>query len=156
MSVLGRAALAAMAIAFAPMTAAADPLTYAGVRTMVEGMGYTPADVSTTPGAEKFEVVIVTDGFNVPVGFEVSKSGRYIWCTAFLGKSTLTGERALALMKRGGSVQPTSFWLTDKDELKIGIAIDNREVTPAHLKFVMEKLAGDVGKTADIWQAPVQ
>lgn len=151
-----RAALAAVVVAFAPMTAAADPLTYAGVRTMVEGMGHETADVSTTPGEEKFEVVINTEGFKVPVGFEVSKSGRYIWCTAFLGKSTLNGERALALMKRGGSVQPTSFWLTDKDELKIGIAIDNREVTPAHLKFVMEKLAADVGKTADLWQAPAQ
>ena len=156
MRIPGYAALAAAVIAFAPMTAAADPLNYAGVRTMVEGMGHTTSDVSKTPGEEKFEVVITTEGFTVPLGFEVSKSGRYIWCTAFLGKSTLDGARALALLKRGGSVQPTTFWMTDKDELKIGIAIDNRDVTPAHLKFVMEKLAADVGKTADVWQAPPQ
>jgi len=154
MKVTGRIALVAAAMAFAPMTAAADPLTYAGVKTMIEGMGHTATEISTKPGEEKFEIVVVTEGFNVPLGFEVSKSGRYIWCTAFLGKSTLDGDRAIALLKRIGAVQPTSFWLTDKDELKMGIAIDNRDVTPAHLKFVTEKLANDVSKTADIWQAP--
>lgn len=35
----------------------------------------------------------------------------------------------------------------------IGIAIDNRDVKPDTLKFVMDKLAGDVGKTSDVWQA---
>ena len=69
----------------------------------------------------------------------MAKSTRYIWCTANLGKSTLTGERALGLLNRGGSVQPTSFWITDSGDLKIGVAIDNRDVTPAHMKFVMEK-----------------
>ena len=40
--------------------------------------------------------------------------------------------------------------------LKIGMAIDNRDITPTHLKFVMEKVAADVGSTADVWQAPQQ
>lgn len=154
MRVLGRAALAAAVIAFMPMTAAADPLTYAGVKAMVQGMGYTATDISTKPGEEKFEIVVVTDGFDVPLGFEVSKSSRFIWCTAFLGKSTLDGERALALMKRLSGVQPTSFWLTENDDLKVGMAIDNRDVTPAYLKYVVEKVANDVGNMSDVWQAP--
>lgn len=149
-----RAAIAVCVLAALPMTAAADPLTYPALKTMVEGMGYTPNELSKTTDEPKFEVTITTTGFNVPIGFEITKSGRYIWCTAYLGKSTLNGERALALLKRGPTVQPTSFWLTSSDDLKIGIAIDNRDVTPAHLKFIIEKLAADVGSTADIWQAP--
>lgn len=156
MKVLARAAVIAGLIAFTPMAAVADPLTYGGLKSMVENMGHTLKEISTTPGGEKFEVTISAGGFDVPVGFEVAKSTRYVWCTAYLGKSTLTGERAIALLSRGGSVQPTSFWITDKGDLKIGMAIDNRDITPAHLKFVMEKLAADVGSTADVWQAPPQ
>ena len=156
MKVLARAAVLAGAIVLLPMTAMADPLTYGGLKSMVENMGHTINEISATPGSEKFEVTITTGAFNVPLGLEVAKSTRYIWCTASLGKSTLTGERALELLKRGGSVQPTSFWITDSGDLKIGVAIDNREVTPAHMKFVMEKLAADVGSTADLWQAREQ
>ena len=150
----GRAALAAAVVAFAPMTAAADPLTYAELKAMVEGMGHVTKDISTTPGEEKFELIVATDQFDVPLGFDVSKSKRFIWCTAFLGKSTLDGEGALALLKRLGGVQPTSFWMTENDDLKVGLAIDNRDVTPAHLKYVIEKVAKDVVSMVDVWQGP--
>jgi hypothetical protein len=121
-------ALAAVALFAAPLTAAAHPLTYPALKAMVAGT------------------------FNVPVGFEVSKSGRYIWTTANLGESKLSGDAALSALKRIGEIQPTSIWITAKGLLMIGIAIDNRDVTPAHLKFVTDKLGEDVGKTADIWQ----
>lgn len=156
MKVLVRAAMVAGATMFMPMTAMADPLTYGGLKSMVEGMGHEVKETSSTPGSEKFEVTITTDAFNVPLGLEVSKSGRYVWCAASLGKSTLSPDRARMLLQRAGGVQPTSFWITDSGDLKIGVAIDNREVTPAHMKFVMEKLAADVGSTADLWQAREQ
>ena len=113
MKVLVRAAMVAGATMFMPMTAMADPLTYGGLKSMVEGMGHEVKETSSTPGSEKFEVTITTDAFNVPLGLEVSKSGRYVWCAASLGKSTLSPDRARMLLQRAGGVQPTSFWITD-------------------------------------------
>lgn len=145
----------ASAIWIAP-AAAADPLNYDQLKEMVANMGYTPKDLPTTDGsaATKFEILIVTQNFNVPLGLEITKSGRFIWCTASLGESKLTGEKALEILKRSPSFQPTAFWITSKGLLTVGMTVDNREVTPAHLKFVLEKVAADVGSTSDLWQAP--
>ena len=152
-------AAAALASAFwsAP-AAAADPLNYDQLKAMVANMGYTPKDLPTTDGTPttKFEILIVTQNFNVPLGLEITKSGRFIWCTAVLGESKLTGEKALEVLKRAPSIQPTAFWITTKGQLTIGMTIDNREVTPAHMKFVLEKVAADVGSTSDLWQTPAE
>lgn len=152
MKALLRAAVAVCVLASLPLTAAADPLTYVQLKTMVAGMGYTPNDLSGE--ASKFEATLVTELFNIPIGFELSKSGRYIWCTANLGKSNVTGDRALDVLKRMGEIQPTTMWVSSNGNFMIGIAIDNRDVTAAHLKFVMDKLGADVGTTAPLWQAP--
>lgn len=146
-------ALAAMMIE-APL-AAADPLTPEQLKTMVANMGYTPKDLESTDGSpvNKFEIQLATSSFNVPVGVEITKSTRFIWCTASLGDSKLTPEQALEVLKNGSSIQPTSMWITSKGQLMIGMPIDNREVTPAYLKFVFEKVAADVGATAHLWQA---
>lgn len=145
----------ASAVWLAPV-AAADPLDYDKLTAMVAAMGHSPKPMTKTDGtpATKFEITITTSGFNVPMGLEVSPSGRYIWCTASLGASKLTGDDAIAALKKIGSIQPTTFWLTSADILMIGIAVDNRDVTPEHLKFIFDKLAGDVGSTASIWQKP--
>jgi len=145
------AALAAAAMLVAPLTAAADPLTYPALKTMVTNTGFTTNELGSTE-SPKFEATVKTESFNVPVGFEVTKSARYIWASASLGASKLTGDGALTALKRMTDIQPTSIWITSKGTLMMGIAIDNRDVKPDTLKFVMDKLAGDVAKTADIWQ----
>jgi len=145
-------ALAAVTLFAAPLTAAADPLTYPALKAMVAGMGFDAKEIGTAT-EPKFTIDVKAGTFNVPVGFEVSKSGRYIWTTANLGESKLSGDAAISALKRIGEIQPTSIWITAKGLLMIGIAIDNRDVTPAHLKFVTDKLGEDVGKTSDIWQS---
>lgn len=151
MKILARAAIAAGILAFMPLTAAADPLTYDTLKTLVTGLGYTPKDIGEE--SPKMEISVTTDAFNVPVGLEITKSARYIWVTANLGTSKLDGERALQLLKRGSTVQPTQFWITSSNNLMVGVAVNNVEVTADTLKFVIDKLGGDVGKTADLWQA---
>lgn len=147
-----RAAVAVCALAALPLTAAADPLTYEALKTMVTGMGYTPKEIGeTTP---KMEITVTTEAFNVPLGLEVTKSGRYVWATANLGQSTLDGARALEMIKRGTEFQPTQFWITSSNNLTIGLAINNIDIAPDTLKFAVEKLAADVGKSASLWQAP--
>jgi hypothetical protein len=145
----------ASAVWMAP-AAVADPLDLDQLKTTIAGMGYTmsaPLKPDGTP-SNNVEITIKTASFNVPIGVEISASGRYIWCKASLGQSQFTGEDALAALKRATSIQPTNFWITSSGMLMIGIAIDNRDVTPEHLKFIFEKLAADVSSTSDLWQKP--
>jgi hypothetical protein len=143
------------ALIMQPQRADAAPLTYPDLKTMVENLGYTSKEISKAGENPKFEVNASTQGFNVPIGFEVSPSGRYIWASANLGSASgIDGARALELLKKNFSIQPTSFWITGAGNLSIGMPIDNREVTPVHLKFVIDKLAGDVGATSSTWQVP--
>lgn len=145
-----RTGVLALALAGAPLTAAADPLSYDQLKTLVTNMGYTPKEVGvSTP---KMEILVVTPSFNVPIGLEVTASQRYVWLTANLGPSKLTPDQALALLKRSSEWQPTQFWVTSSNNLTIGLAINNTDVKPDVMKFQLEKLAGDVGKSSDIWQ----
>lgn len=143
----------ASAIWIAP-AAVADPLVLAQLKTMVTDMGYEPKDLPKTDGTAvtKFEITVATDDFTVPLGIEITPSARFIWCTANLGKSAVTGDVALEMLKRGGSIQPTSFWITSQGRLMVGMSIDNRDVTPAYLRFVFDKIAKDVSSTAELWQ----
>lgn len=140
--------------ATASLPAWADPLTYAQLKAVVEGMGYTPNVVKDDGESSMFEVSIPAGGFDVPVAFEVSKSTRYIWARANLGKQNLSGEDGLSLLRKIGDIQPSHFWITSSGVLSMGMAIDNRDITPTHLRFVLEKVANDVANTAALWNKP--
>ena len=137
----------------AAMPAIADPLDHAGLKTMLTGMGYTPKETGVAP-AQLLEINVTTASFNVPVGLEVSGSGRFVWARATLGDVGLTGEQALQALQSNASTQPVMFWLTSKNQLVIGMAIDNRDVTPEQLRFAIDKIAVDVNNTAPIWNKP--
>src|SRR5262245_39231414 len=109
------AALCAVAAYVAPVAAADPPLNFDQLKTMLAGMGYSPKDLDGD--SPKFSIDISTSNFNIPAGFEISKSGRYIWVTANLGISKLNGDLALQALHKIGDIQPTSFWVTPKNNL---------------------------------------
>ena len=136
------------------LPAFAEPLNYAGLRAMVEGMGYETKTLTDSGEQSLFEVTLSAGGFDIPVAFEVSKSTRYVWVRANLGKQPLTGEDGLALLRKTSEIQPAFFWVTSSGLLYLGMAVDNREITPAHMRFVMEKVVNDVANTAEAWSKP--
>lgn len=150
-----RAAAAGLAlvlsVAALPSAALAGALTYSQLQNMATNMGYAPNQISEGADSPKFEIQTKSGTFNVPLGLEISPSGRFVWISANLGQITLNGDQAISILKRGTSVQPTQFWYTDKGNLMIGMAIDNRDVTTAYLRFVIDKVGADVAATADIW-----
>jgi hypothetical protein len=137
----------------AALPAIAEPLDHAKLKTMLTGMGYTPKETGVAP-SQLLEVSITTASFNVPVGLEVSGSGRFVWARATLGDVNLTGEQALEALRSNANTQPVMFWLTSKNQLVIGMAIDNRDITPEQLRFALDKIAVDVTNTAPIWNKP--
>ena len=148
-----RSFLPAVALAFAvPSQVLAAPLSGAQLQTMVANMGYTPNVLSKPGEALKFEITTKAGTFTVPISFEITPSGRYIWATANLGSAaTMSGDKALALLRKNVATQPVMFWISTGNQLVCGMAIDNREVTPAHMKFVIDKIGADIAGSADVW-----
>ncbi len=130
--------------------ATTDKVTAAGLAPLLTGMGYDPKPLGTEAGKEKFEVAIVDEKFTIPVAFEVSPSGRYIWLTVNLGpeKPTL---KARDLLKQNFEIQPSQFYITGKGNLMVAIGIENRGVTPALVKWNIEKVVKDVSSSSELW-----
>lgn len=126
------------------------PLDLDGLKALIANMGYEKKDLSET----KFEISITQDTFDVPVAFEVSGSGRYIWLTAFLGKVPDEGLPALqanALLRRNHSIQPAHFYVTSTSSLMIGLAVENRGMDAVMMRRAVSKLAADVASSSDDW-----
>ncbi len=150
-----RSVLFAGLLSMVPAAAWADPLNLAGVKSLVEGMGYESSEIKNDDGlVTKLEITLQSGDLTVPIGLEVSPSTRYVWCTIFFGPAGhIDGTKALEILKRQGGVQPSHFWITAQNELKLGIAVDNREITPVSFRYVLEKLAADTANTIDLWDA---
>ncbi|HRI25036.1 MAG TPA: hypothetical protein PLZ45_10175 [Ferruginibacter sp.] len=123
------------------------------LKEMLIGMGLTVKDLNTEAGKEKYEVSLSAGGFNIPVGYEISPSGNFVWLTANLGKpkdatSTMNAE----LLKQNANIQPCQFYISGKGNLMMGLAIENRGLTPAIMRRHTDKFSGDVSKTSSYWQ----
>ena len=125
-------------------------LDHAQLKAMVTGLGYEAKDLNAT----KVEFTIKTDAFNIPIGAEVSPSGRYIWLTSFLGEAKPGSEldnRSAKFMRANGQIQPTQFYITSKESLMCAIAVENRNVQAASLKFAVDKLVKDLSTNSALW-----
>ncbi len=129
-----------------------EPLDFNGLKSMVDNMGYTTKWLNQEAGKEKIEIATKNASFNVPVGAEVAASTHYIWLTVNLGPPPKSVDKHTELLKQNSAVQPDFFYITSKGNLMLAVPVDNRAVSPAVLKRVLEKLSGDVEKTAPYWQ----
>ncbi|MCC7230859.1 MAG: hypothetical protein IT203_10730 [Fimbriimonadaceae bacterium] len=123
------------------------------LREMLVQLGYEVSDLSSEAGKEKYSVKFTTADLNIPVGYEISPSGSYIWMTVNLGEAPKEpSAKCLELLKQNGKVQPTFFYITEAGRLMGALAVENRGVTNAILRQRSEFLIGNIGKTKDVWQ----
>jgi len=128
-----------------------DVLDAAGLRKLIEGLGYDVKDVTKTPGSEKYEFKITRQAMDVPISTKISTSHNYVWFTVFLGPAPVDPAKNAQLLKLNYQDQPNNFYVTDGGNLMMGIAVDNRDVTAAIVQRVVEKLGDDVALSADVW-----
>jgi hypothetical protein len=131
-------------------TQQSDPLTSAQLKAMADNMGLTTKVLDQDTG--KFQIDAKTDSLNIPIAAEVSKSGNYIWFTVYLGDAAKIESKYGDLLKQNAAIQPDFFYVTEKGRLLLGVAVDNRAVSPAILKRVTDKLVEDVDKTQPYWK----
>ncbi len=131
------------------------PIDALQLKEMLIQLGYPVKELNKEAGKEKYEVPHKTTDLNVPIGYEISPSTNFIWLTVFLGpaKTDAAGsEMALALMRQNAKIQPCFFYITDKGNLMMGLAVENRGLTNAVMRRHTDKLLADVGSTTSIWQ----
>ncbi len=122
------------------------------LREMLVQLGYEVKDIVKDEGKEKYAVSFNRNDLNIPVGYEISPSGNYIWLTANLGEGPKAGnEMTFQLLKQNALVQPTFFYITESGQLRAALAVENRGVTNSILKLRSETFAENVGKTKDVW-----
>lgn len=129
-----------------------EPITRKQLRELLVGLGYEVTDIVKDEGKEKYRCDFERDGLKIPVGYEISPSGNYIWLTVNLGKPNLDGEKALNLLKQNARIQPTFFYFTDSGFLMAGLAIENRAVSNVVLRQRSESIAANIGSTKSFWQ----
>ena len=60
------------------------------LREMLVQLGYEVTDVVKDAGKEKYSAKFTNNGLDIPVGYEISLSGSYVWLTVNLGEAPTT------------------------------------------------------------------
>jgi hypothetical protein len=126
------------------------------VNKMVNGLGFETKIINSEVGKEKYEFTITRGGLDIPIAAEVSASKNFIWLTVFFGEAPkaaeASGVKMHTLLNWNFKVQPCQFYITDKGNLMLAIAIENRNVTPLIMKRWVEKLVDDAVRSQDAWK----
>lgn len=130
-----------------------DPIDRMRLRNILVELGYEVKDIVRDAGKEKFSVTMTKAGLDVPIGYEISPSGSYIWLTVNLGKpSADSANQALSLVKQNAIIQPCFFYITKSGTLMMGLPVENRGVTNALIRRLGETISDRVGETKNLWQ----
>lgn len=123
------------------------------LRDMLVQLGYEVTDIVKDAGKEKYSVKFTKYGLDIPVGYEISPSGSYVWLTVNLGEAPAeSAAKNLALLKQNSKIQPTFFYVTDSGRLMAALPVENRGVTNAVLRLRSDSVSENVGKTKEVWQ----
>lgn len=143
--------VAALALCGWQSTAQTEKIDDAGLKSMLTGLGYEVKE----PGPSTFEVPIVANGLNIPTRVFIAKSKTKIWLSVALitkeGVDKLTREDLQKILEANVSVGPCHFMI-EGGWLKLKMAIDNRNVTPAIMRSELDYLAARVGDSKAVWQ----
>jgi len=149
------AAVALLALAGFRSVQGADRLDAASMKALVSGLGYELKTLNAEEGKEKYEFTITKGGLDIPVAAEISASTNYVWFTIFFGEgpsaAEAKGPKMHALLNWNFKVQPCQFYITDKGNLMLAVAVDNRGINAAVMRRVIDKLIDDAVRSKDAW-----
>ena len=129
------------------------PIDRATLKSMLSQLGYDVKDLDTTAGKEKYSVEVEQEGLNIPIAFEISANGNYVWLTVYLGDAPAdTSAESLALLKSNADIQPSQFYVTKSGKLMMGLGLENHELTNSILRTKISSLLDNVTSTKSVWQ----
>jgi len=128
----------------------ADKVDGPKLKTTLEGLGYELIELSKEVGKEKFQFTVKDGGLDIPIGAEISPSTEYLWLTVNVGPAKPTTNYA-DLIKKNGEIQPVFFYETKTGTLLLGLANENRAMTPAVLKKKIQLIVDKTVASKDLW-----
>lgn len=132
-------------------TSAAGAVTAEQVKTMLErDLGYAVKNIAGAGEAPLYEFSAQRDGRTIPVSFSVSANTKYVWAQVRLLSTAVPQPVSVAAMARAVEIQPSMFW-TRSNGLWLGLARDNRGVTAADLRSMIDDVLQNTLATQDIW-----
>ncbi|HEV7689648.1 MAG TPA: hypothetical protein VGO52_02440 [Hyphomonadaceae bacterium] len=123
----------------------------AGLKTMLDGMGY-----ETKALSKGFLITYKRDTWSLYVQIVISPDGTKLGLNANLGDvadlSTVPAKKWLDLLVSNGKIDPAVFYVDETNKkLYLHRVLDNRGVTPAILRVQFEKFIGNITDTSDVW-----
>jgi hypothetical protein len=123
------------------------------LKKMLGELGYKVDDIETEVGKEKYAVVVVRDGLDIPVGVELSGNRNYLWMTVNLGKAPeATSKMHSDMLRENAKRQPTHFYISGRDLVMLGLPTENRGVDNALLRQRLDSIADTVIATEELWK----
>jgi hypothetical protein len=135
----------------AGVAAPAGGVTDAGLKEMLDGMGYEPRPLS-----KGYLLAIKRDTWTIHIQLVLSKDLTKIGMNANLGlvsdAASVPAATWLKLLADNGDIDPSAFYY-DKDQKKLYLhrVMDNRAVTPAVLRRQIEAFCDNTRDTAADW-----
>lgn len=122
-----------------------------GLSEFLQNLGYEVKEL----GEGAFEFQTTEGDLTIYVVTNISKSGQKVWMTINLGDMPEAerndAPRLLGFLRSNAEIQPTHFFVRG-DNLRIGVAMDNRGITPAMYRKQVDALAETVFKTRKLWE----
>lgn len=127
------------------------------LKSTLTSMGFEPREIPDNGG---WEVKTTREGYEIPIAVAVSRNGRKLWMTVFLGefpaKLKTDSTKMMELLRKNFEIQPSHFFITTDgkgaDLFKIGLGVDNRGLNPSIIRRELDKISDDVMSSKPIWE----
>jgi hypothetical protein len=126
--------------------------------TMLRDMGYDPKVDKTADGAAIYTLIVKQDTWTKVVEVSLSPNKRKVWLSAPLPSipaEKVTGGPLLALLQENWDLAPAHFRVYKPGKpgnmLSLGLAVDNRDITPQVLRQELDFMLGAISRTHPLW-----
>jgi hypothetical protein len=127
-------------------------LTESGLQQMLDGLGYPPKKLSVG-----YLIVVKQDTWTISIQVVESKDQTKIGLNANLGQipklEDVPAAQWLGLLEANRDIDPSAFFV-DKSNQKLYLhrTMDNRDVTPAHLRQEIDNFSAAIRSTQKSWE----
>ncbi len=131
-----------------------EKITAESLPKLLSSLGYEPTKVGETTQ----RLTIERDKFKFVLNLSVSGNAKKVWMSSYLVEipdlSKVPARLYSDLLLSNSEVGPAHFYLVkvgEKNWLKMGFALDNRNITPAYLRGEIDWFLERMSQTAKLW-----
>jgi len=130
----------------------------AGLKTLLNTLGYQPREVHNEAGVEYEIVIRLRTGGAVTTRVTLSKDGSLVWLVAWLKKvppgRTISGNAVLDMLVENDAIGPSHFSYNERVRwFFLNSPVVNRDLTPERLRGEIDHVAFIAARTEGLWDS---